>query len=314
MGKYLGWTFALAYLIQFGMSWLYHSGENRLFWQLPVAAMMFIPTLGVLFSGGSFSGMGWKPKIGKNIRWILIAWFMPAVLTAVGAVMYFLVFPGHFDLSGEYLAASGGAEAIEQMKTQGISYPVYVLISLICSITYAPLINMFVALGEEIGWRGFLYPQLKARFGRRRGWLLGGVIWGAWHWPLICLIGYEYGTAAGNAAGYWGFPVSGMLLFCVIASGWGVLHDWLYEKSGSIWLPSLLHGAINAATFPMLVCLPDTGSARLLGPAAVGILTGLPLLAAAAAVFLRADGAPGDGEAQDRILNEAGRDGDVYPG
>ena len=144
-----------------------------------------------------------------------------------------------------------------------------------------------MALGEEIGWRGFLYPQLKARFGRRRGWLLGGVIWAAWHWPLIWLIGYEYGAAAGNAAGYFGFPVTGMLLFCVIAAGWGILHDALYEKSGTIWVPALLHGAINAAgTLPLAVCLPDSGSARLLGPEPMGILAGLPFLIAAAAVFL----------------------------
>ena len=72
---------------------------------------------------------------------------------------------------------------------------------------------MIAALGEEIGWRGFLYPQLEAGVGRRKGWILGGIIWGAWHWPLIWLIGYEYGAAAGNSVGYAGFPVTGMLLF-----------------------------------------------------------------------------------------------------
>ena len=155
-------------------------------------------------------------------------------------------------------------------------------------VTYAPLMNTFIALGEEIGWRGFLYPQLKARFGRRGGWLLGGFIWGAWHWPLIWLIGYEYGAAAGNPAGYAGFPVTGMLLFGIITIGWGILHDFLYEKSGSIWVPSLLHGAINAAAgLPLAVCLTDTGSARLLGPSPNGILAGLPFLVIAAILLLR---------------------------
>ena len=79
-----------------------------------------------------------------------------------------------------------------------------------------------------------------------------------------------------------------MLLFCVITVGWGILHDWLYEKSGCIWVPSLFHGAINAAaTIPLAICLTDTGSARLLGPAPMGILAGLPLLIAAAVVFFR---------------------------
>lgn len=284
--KYLIWTFALAYLVQFGAAPLYR--HNRSMGQLLLAAMMFVPTLGVLLSGAGLKGLGWKPQIKNNIRTILIAWFAPILLTAVGAVFYFLLFPRHFDLSGGYVAMIGGAEALEQLTAKGISYSIYALIGLIGSITYAPLLNTFAALGEEIGWRGFLYPQLKARFGREKGWLLGGVIWGAWHWPLIWLIGYEYGAAAGNPTGYTGFPFTGMLLFCVITAGLGILHDWLYEKSGSIWVPSLFHGAFNAAAaLPLTVCLANTGSARLLGPAPNGILSGLPFLAVAAVLLLR---------------------------
>ncbi len=287
VGKYLVWTFILAYIIQFGAAYLYNNG-NRMAGQLVVAAMMFVPALGVLLAGAKLGSMGWQPQIRKNIKPILIAWLAPAVLSALGAALYFLVFPGHFDLSGEYVVAGGGAEALEQLEAQGISYAMYALIGAISGITYAPLLNTFVALGEEIGWRGFLYPQLKVRFGRRKGWLLGGAIWGAWHWPLIWLIGYEYGAAAGNTKGYVGFPVVGMLLFCVITVGWGILHDWLYERSGSIWVPSLFHGAINAAaTLPLSVCLTNTGSARLLGPAPNGIIAGLPFLAAASVLLLR---------------------------
>ena len=280
--RYLLWTFAAAYLVQFLSASLYN--RNRQAGQLVLAAMMFVPTLGVFLSGAGFSGMGWRPRIRKNIRVILAAWFGPLILTAAGALIYFLLFPRHFDLSGGYLTVLAGEEALEQMKAQGLSYPLYVMVNVIGSITYAPLINMFVALGEEIGWRGFLYPQLKARFGRKTGRLLGGVIWGAWHWPLIWLTGYEYGAA------YFGFPVVGMLLFCFITVGWGILHDRLYEKSCSIWVPALFHGAINAAaTLPAAVCLADTGSARLLGPAPNGLLAGLPFLIAAAMVYFRKD-------------------------
>ena len=284
--KYLAWTFGLAYLIQFGAGLLYE--QNRTAGQLVLAAMMFVPALGVVLAGGSLKGMGWKPRIRENVRPILTAWFAPLLLTAAGALLYFLLFPGHFDLSGEYMTALGGEEAIRQMEAQGISYPLYVLIGVIGCVTYAPLVNMITALGEEIGWRGFLYPQLGARFGQEKGWLLGGVIWGAWHWPLIWLIGYEYGAAAGNSVGYFGFPVTGMLVFCVFTAGLGILHARLYERSGSIWVPALLHGAINAAaTLPLTVCLPDTGSARLLGPAPNGILAGLPFLIVAAVLLLR---------------------------
>ncbi len=283
--KYLAWTFGLAWFIQFPAAYVYNHVDMTL-GQLVVAAMMFVPALSALLCGAGLKDVGWKPQIRKNIRPILIAWFAPAVMTALGAALYFLVFPGHFDLSGGFIAASVGPEAFAQLEAQGISYPMYILITAIASVTYAPLINALPALGEEIGWRGFLYPQLKAAFGRRKGWLLGGVIWGAWHWPLIWLIGYEYGAAAANSAGYFGFPVSGMLIFCVFTVVGGILHDWLYEKSGSIWVPALFHGAVNAAaTLPLALCLADTGSARLLGPAPNGLLAGLPMLIAALVLF-----------------------------
>ncbi len=282
--RYLIWAFVPAYVIQVLAASGYE--QNRQTAQLVIAAMMFVPALAAVLAKAELKGMGWKPQIRKNIRFFLTAWFAPVVLTAVGAVIYFLIFPDHFDLSGEYVAMLGGPEILEQMNAQGISYSMYALISVVSSITYAPLINMFAALGEEIGWRGFMYPQLEARFGRKKGWLIGGIIWGAWHWPLIWLIGYEYGAAAANPIGYAGFPVTGMLLFCIVTHVLGILHAWLYEKSGSIWVPSLLHGAFNgAAALPLSVCLTNTGNARLLGPAPNGLISFLPYLIVAVIIL-----------------------------
>lgn len=46
---------------------------------------------------------------------------------------------------------------------------------------------------------------------------------------------------------------------------------WWLVSAGMMFVPALLHGAINAATaLPEIVCLADTGSARLLGPTPVG--------------------------------------------
>ena len=88
-----------------------------------------------------------------------------------------------------------------------------------------------------------------------------------------------------------------MLLFCVISIGLGILHDRLYERSGTIRAPALLHGAINAAaTLPATVCRIDTGSARLLGPAPVGLLAGLPFLIVAAVLLFHEEEAAGKDE------------------
>ena len=278
--KYLLWTFLIAYIIQGAAAVPYRNGQVQI-GQLIIAGMMFVPLLSVLLSGNSLKGMGWKPVLKGNVKLILTAWFLPAVLTFLGTVIYFLIFPGHFDLSGNFLVESAPG-ALEQLEAQGITYPMYVLITAVSCLTYAPLINMFPAVGEEAGWRGFLYPQLKELFGRKKGILLGGVIWGAWHWPLIWLIGYEYGTD------YPGSPVVGMLVFCVFTIGLGILHDVLYEKSRCIWIPALLHGSLNgAATIPLAICRTDTGPARLLGPAPNGLIAGLPMIILAVIILYR---------------------------
>ncbi|MCH5259659.1 MAG: CPBP family intramembrane metalloprotease [Lachnospiraceae bacterium] len=279
--KYLVWTFLIAWVLQVVVAVLSRSGQVMV-GRLLLSVVMFAPLAGVLLSGQSLSGMGWKPRLKGKIRMLFIAWFLPALLTAIGAALYFVVFPGHFDMSGEYLAANAGAEALEQLEAQGLTYPLYILISVVSCLTYAPLINMVLAAGEEAGWRGFLYPQLKAKFGKRRGWLIGGVIWGIWHWPLMWLIGYEYGTD------YVGFPIVGMLSFCIFTTVAGILCDWLYEKTECIWIPSIFHGAINAAgTIPMALCITNTGSAILLGPVPIGVLAGLPMIIGAVILLFK---------------------------
>ena len=279
--KYLVWTFLLAWIMQAVTAVLYRSGI-AIVGQLLMGIMMFVPLVGVLLSGQPFSGMGWKPRLKGKIKLLLAAWFLPALLTAIGATLYFAVFPGHFDMSGDAFAAAAGAEVLEQMQSQGLTYPVYVLISVIGCLTYAPFVNMLLAVGEEAGWRGFLYPQLKAKFGKRQGWLIGGIIWGMWHWPLIWLIGYEYGTD------YMGFPIVGMLIFCIFTTAVGVLCDWLYEKTNCIWIPSIFHGAINAAgTVPVAICIANTGSVILFGPAPIGVLAGFPFIICAMILFVK---------------------------
>ena len=279
--KYLIWTFLIAWVLQVVVAVLSRSGQVMV-GRLLLSVVMFAPLAGVLLSGQSLSGMGWKPRLKGKIKMLFIAWFLPALLTAIGAALYFVVFPGHFDMSGEYLAANAGAEALEQLEAQGLTYPLYILISVVSCLTYAPLINMVLAAGEEAGWRGFLYPQLKAKFGKRRGWLIGGVIWGMWHWPLMWLIGYEYGTD------YVGFPIVGMLVFCIFTTAAGILCDWLYEKTECIWIPSIFHGAVNAAgTVPFALCIANTGSAILLGPVPIGVLAGLPMIIGAVILLIK---------------------------
>lgn len=270
--RYLICTFVVSWVIQCIAAWCTHHG-NPAAMQVLLIVVMYTPFLGALLSKAPVKELGWKPDCRGKGRYILMAWFLPGILTFAGAALYFLVFPKHFDMSGAYLQGIAGENALAQLEAQGLTYPMYLAIAIISCFTYAPLLNMLAALGEEVGWRGVLYPQLKARFGRNKGWIIGGAIWGIWHWPLILLMGYEYGTA------YWGYPLLGMLMFCVFTAAMGVFCDFVYEKTGCIWFPSIVHGAINAAaTVSMAFWNPDYEGYRLLGPSCNGLIAGIPVI------------------------------------
>lgn len=229
-----------------------------------------------------YEALAGSPHIKGNLRWILVAWFAPVALGAAGAALYFLLVPNALDTTFAYIRTSLGVASLSQLESAGLSVQLYAIISTVSAITYAPFVNMLFAVGEEAGWRGTMYPILKERFGIIRGRLLGGAIWGIWHWPIMLLTGYEYGTT------YWGAPVTGPLLFCIITITMGILFDFLYGKTSCIWVPALCHGAINAfAGVPTLFLNPAYADKLLLGPLIIGGISGLPLMLTAFILSIR---------------------------
>ncbi|MGX8693021.1 MAG: CPBP family intramembrane glutamic endopeptidase [Clostridia bacterium] len=283
---YLLWAFGLAWPLQLLASWLARRGNMTGFTYV-LAISMFAPLAALLPAKVPLKSLGWKLNLRGKVRWYLAAWFLPSVICVLGAALYYLLFPAHFDGTGAAYLATLPAEAQRQLAAQGLPTPLLLLLSALAAVTYAPLINIIPCLGEEAGWRGFLTPRLTERFGRGRGLLLAGVIWGVWHWPVILFGGYEYGLT------YWGAPVLGPLLFCVFTTALGILFSLLYEKTGSIWICALAHGAVNAfAAVPSLFLVPDSGYQQTLGPFANGLIGGLPLILLALFVLLKKAPAP----------------------
>jgi len=92
------------------------------------------------------------------------------------------------------------------------------------------------ALGEEIGWRGLLVPELLKVTSFRNTALISGVIWALWHFPLIIFADY-------NAAGT---PVAFQLgCFATMVVSSSFLYAWLRQRSASVWPPALLHASHN---------------------------------------------------------------------
>jgi membrane protease YdiL (CAAX protease family) len=116
--------------------------------------------------------------------------------------------------------------------------------------TVAVLGNGLSALGEEIGWRGFLVPVLADRFGLAGTALISGAIWTAWHLPLILLGGHPMGTPASY----------GIMCFTVLVLAESFLFAWLRLASGSLWPCVLLHAVHNTAVQSIFTPLTaDTG-------------------------------------------------------
>lgn len=98
------------------------------------------------------------------------------------------------------------------------------------------------ALGEELGLRGFALPRLQERMSPFRASLIIGVLWGAWHLPV--LVGRD--------------PLS-IVAFALLNIGLSMLFTWLFNGSGGSLIPVLLfHATQNwedgfEVLFPSLV-------------------------------------------------------------
>ena len=91
------------------------------------------------------------------------------------------------------------------------------------------------ALGEEIGWRGFLVPELYKTQGFTKTSLVSGVIWGTWHLPILLFADYNSGTPSWYA----------MSCFMVLIVSMSFIYTWYRIKSGSLWTAVLLHASHN---------------------------------------------------------------------
>lgn len=170
--------------------------------------------------------------------------------------------------------ASGrkGLHALFIQQTFGRTHPLWLLLSLLCIPMLAALavltelgfdlshfqlrttqilpqsaVIILIALGEEYGWRGYLFPKLRQRFNVLQASILVGLVWGLWHFPA-----YLIGTGVPLDME---FPV--FLLWVLLAS---IVIGWIYSRTQSVLTSILVHIGANAA-FNYLPLLPEfTGS------------------------------------------------------
>ena len=101
-------------------------------------------------------------------------------------------------------------------------------------ITLVPM--LFLSIGEEFGWRGYLEPNLWSVNQRIvLNHVFIGVIWGFWHFPLLLF------TPSNEAN-----PMQLMMvvLGCVALA---IIYGQIRLRSGSVWPCVILHAVSNAA-------------------------------------------------------------------
>lgn len=150
-----------------------------------------------------------------RLRDILAGLFLPLIYLLPPYIVYWMVHPENF--------AYYGASVWLILKE---CVPVAVI---------GTLISLMSALGEEIGWRGFMVPALYSRLGLNKMLVFSGLFWCCWHLPLLAAGGYMSGTPL-----WYQLPAFAL---CIIPVG--IMAGILTIKSGSVWPAALLHAAHN---------------------------------------------------------------------
>jgi len=212
-----------------------------------------------------------RPRFKRAWLFWLAAWVLPAVMTIAGAAVYYLLFSSQFDPELRQLQS--------MLPTQAVLPWVFVLIQTVQAIILSPLINGFFTFGEEFGWRGYLLPKLMP-LGGRKAVLVSGVIWGAWHWPVIAM-GHNYGLD------YAGWPWLGMLAMVWFTLVAGIFLSWVTLRGASVWPAVIGHAAINGiagiAILPQVLGIEFN---PVLGPFPTGIIASAGFTLVALWIFL----------------------------
>jgi membrane protease YdiL (CAAX protease family) len=221
IGTFVVLTFAMScisYYVMIG------TGTTRsvVLWWMWSPAMAAILTQ--LLFRDSLREFGWRPG---RVRYLLLGAMIPLLYAAVIYGMAWLTGLGRFRMQS----------------------PVRIVVLASLGLVVA----CWAAAGEEIGWRGFLVPELAKIATFTRTALVSGIIWAVWHYPAVIFADYTSGTSA------W-FDLFSLTVGIV---GVSFFVAWLRLKSGSIWPAVLWHGAHNLFIQQIFLDMTtDTGMTR----------------------------------------------------
>ena len=261
---YLGLSFGMAWLIFFIFILTGHT------WSGSTPEMMSLVSLGMLAPAvahvitrkitnegyrltGDKSMMLGIDLTGKKWVFFLLAMFLPVVYSTLGDGILWLVFP----------------EAFGEAEVSSFVVIIYPLLAIVQGVVLS-----FAALGEELGWRGYMMPKLIELMGMPKAIIIGGIIWGLWHAPLTC-VGHNFGMD------YPGFPYVGIVLMCLFCTALGTVLMYVTIKTNSIWPAAFMHAVNNTMPSVLLLFLKQDVDI----PLRIHILSNIPLIIIAVLCF-----------------------------
>jgi membrane protease YdiL (CAAX protease family) len=212
---------------------------------------MFVPAIATLIT----QKLIWKEPLRDlglgtpRLSWLAVAWLLPLVLVIVALALSLFV-PGVSLITGldGLIANLAGilppgevARAQREMGQTILAKPgVLLVISFAQVLIAGPSINAVAAFGEELGWRGLLWHELKP-LGFWRASLVIGFFWGLWHLPVIV-----------NGYNYPGHPVAGPIMMILLSMLLSPLIGYVRLRAESVYAAAVFHGTFNAAATMVL--------------------------------------------------------------
>jgi uncharacterized protein len=217
--------------LTFGLSTIFYvkiiaGGEGIDPWVLP---LMLCPGVSAILTKLIFDrnlkGLGWKPGPAK---WLGLGYLLPILY---GAVIYGIVWlAGLGGFTTDVVAEMVGSGMPDASRGQMVAIYTLFLATLVFLRSGLPR-----ALGEELGWRGFLFPELSRMTSFTTASLIVGVVWALYHLPLILFSDY-------NSTAPIAFQV---VVFFISTIAHTFVNNWLRSKSGSVWPAVVLHASHN---------------------------------------------------------------------
>jgi membrane protease YdiL (CAAX protease family) len=205
-----------------------HAGGG---WGAYIGCMMWCPGVAALLTckylRRDLSSLGWN---WGNSRYQIACYFIPLAYAALTYGFVWLTgLAGFYD--SKFVGRVSDALGLGPMRPW-MTITLYFLFT----ATITVIRDCATVLGEEIGWRGFLVPELAKRHSFAATAIITGLIWALWHYPIFLFAdGYSGGTPM------WYY----LPLFTVLLPAISFVWTWMRLKSGSLWPGVVLHAAHN---------------------------------------------------------------------